>query len=82
MDIIRDKLKTDHPNHYTDLRQVMTDIRLMFKNAFIYNPVRFSLYFHDLCLIKALFKALLIKLKFILKNIYLLGGITSISGSS
>lgn len=37
--MIREKLKPDHPEHYTDLRQVMTDIRLMFKNAFTYNPV-------------------------------------------
>lgn len=39
LDIIRNKLKHDHINHYTDLRQVMADIRLMFKNAFTYNPV-------------------------------------------
>lgn len=39
LDIIRDKLKPDHTDHYTDLRQVMADIRLMFKNAFTYNPV-------------------------------------------
>lgn len=39
LDVIRDKLKSDHPDHYTDLRQVMADIRLMFKNAFTYNPV-------------------------------------------
>lgn len=39
LDIIRDKLKPDHAEHYTDLRQVMADIRLMFKNAFSYNPV-------------------------------------------
>ncbi|XP_015174099.1 PREDICTED: E3 ubiquitin-protein ligase TRIM33-like [Polistes dominula] len=44
LDVIRDKLKPDHPNHYTDLRQVMTDIRLMFKNAFIYNPVESQVY--------------------------------------
>nr|XP_050847136.1 E3 ubiquitin-protein ligase TRIM33-like isoform X1 [Vespula vulgaris]XP_050847137.1 E3 ubiquitin-protein ligase TRIM33-like isoform X1 [Vespula vulgaris] len=44
LDVIKDKLKTDHPNHYTDLRQVMTDIRLMFKNAFIYNPVESQVY--------------------------------------
>lgn len=39
LDVIRDKLKSDHANHYTDLRLVMADIRLMFKNAFTYNPV-------------------------------------------
>lgn len=39
LDIIRNKLKPDNPEHYTDLRQVMADIRLMFKNAFLYNPV-------------------------------------------
>lgn len=39
LDIIREKLKPDHVDHYTDLRQVMADIRLMFKNAFTYNPV-------------------------------------------
>lgn len=43
LDVIRDKLKPKHPNHYTDLRQVMADIRLMFKNAFTYNPVSFVL---------------------------------------
>ncbi|XP_076622856.1 E3 ubiquitin-protein ligase TRIM33 [Colletes latitarsis] len=44
LDVIRDKLKPDHPNHYTDLRQVMADIRLMFKNAFTYNPVESQVY--------------------------------------
>ncbi|XP_012287057.1 E3 ubiquitin-protein ligase TRIM33 isoform X2 [Orussus abietinus] len=44
LDVIRDKLKSDHPNHYTDLRQVMADIRLMFKNAFTYNPVESQVY--------------------------------------
>ncbi|XP_034196335.1 E3 ubiquitin-protein ligase TRIM33 isoform X1 [Osmia lignaria lignaria] len=44
LDVIRDKLKSKHPNHYTDLRQVMADIRLMFKNAFTYNPVESQVY--------------------------------------
>lgn len=44
LDIIRDKLKSDHIDHYTDLRQVMADIRLMFKNAFTYNPVDSQVY--------------------------------------
>ncbi|XP_078051959.1 E3 ubiquitin-protein ligase TRIM33 [Augochlora pura] len=44
LDVIRDKLKQDHPNHYADLRQVMADIRLMFKNAFTYNPVESQVY--------------------------------------
>ncbi|XP_071645605.1 E3 ubiquitin-protein ligase TRIM33 isoform X3 [Temnothorax longispinosus] len=44
LDIIRDKLKSDHADHYTDLRQVMADIRLMFKNAFTYNPVDSQVY--------------------------------------
>ncbi|XP_076646891.1 E3 ubiquitin-protein ligase TRIM33 isoform X1 [Halictus rubicundus] len=44
LDIIRDKLKPDHPDHYSDLRQVMADIRLMFKNAFTYNPVESQVY--------------------------------------
>ncbi|XP_076664091.1 E3 ubiquitin-protein ligase TRIM33 [Andrena cerasifolii] len=44
LDVIRDKLKPDHPNHYADLRQVMADIRLMFKNAFTYNPVESQVY--------------------------------------
>ncbi|XP_066591209.1 E3 ubiquitin-protein ligase TRIM33 isoform X3 [Prorops nasuta] len=44
LDTIREKLKSDHPNHYTDLRQVMSDIRLMFKNAFTYNPVESQVY--------------------------------------
>ncbi|XP_020293767.1 E3 ubiquitin-protein ligase TRIM33 isoform X2 [Pseudomyrmex gracilis] len=44
LDIIRDKLKPDHVEHYTDLRQVMADIRLMFKNAFTYNPVDSQVY--------------------------------------
>ncbi|XP_029664398.1 E3 ubiquitin-protein ligase TRIM33-like isoform X2 [Formica exsecta] len=44
LDIIRDKLKPDHINHYIDLRQVMADIRLMFKNAFTYNPVDSQVY--------------------------------------
>ncbi|XP_046430107.1 E3 ubiquitin-protein ligase TRIM33 [Neodiprion fabricii] len=44
LDVIRNKLKPDHPNHYTNLRQVMSDIRLMFKNAFTYNPVESQVY--------------------------------------
>lgn len=44
LDIIRDKLKPEHTDHYTDLRQVMADIRLMFKNAFTYNPVDSQVY--------------------------------------
>ncbi|XP_076767123.1 E3 ubiquitin-protein ligase TRIM33 isoform X1 [Xylocopa sonorina] len=44
LDVIREKLKPEHPNHYTDLRQVMADIRLMFKNAFTYNPVESQVY--------------------------------------
>ncbi|XP_012224191.1 E3 ubiquitin-protein ligase TRIM33 [Linepithema humile] len=44
LDIIREKLKPDHVDHYTDLRQVMADIRLMFKNAFTYNPVDSQVY--------------------------------------
>lgn len=44
LDVIRDKLKPDHADHYTDLRQVMSDIRLMFKNAFTYNPVDSQVY--------------------------------------
>ncbi|KOX76823.1 E3 ubiquitin-protein ligase TRIM33 [Melipona quadrifasciata] len=44
LDVIRDKLKSDHPSNYTDLRQVMADIRLMFKNAFTYNPVESQVY--------------------------------------
>ena len=39
LDIIRRKLKYDDPERYTDLREVMSDIRLMFKNAYTYNPV-------------------------------------------
>ncbi|XP_012250621.2 E3 ubiquitin-protein ligase TRIM33 [Athalia rosae] len=44
LDVIRNKLKPDHPEHYTDLRQVLADIRLMFKNAFTYNPVESQVY--------------------------------------
>ncbi|XP_033218838.1 E3 ubiquitin-protein ligase TRIM33 isoform X2 [Belonocnema kinseyi] len=44
LDIIRNKLKPDNAEHYTDLRQVMADIRLMFKNAFLYNPVESPIY--------------------------------------
>lgn len=43
LDVIRNKLKPDHPEHYMDLRQVMSDIRLMFKNAFTYNPVSYNI---------------------------------------
>ncbi|XP_034949830.1 E3 ubiquitin-protein ligase TRIM33 isoform X2 [Chelonus insularis] len=44
LDTIRDKLKPDNPNHYTELKQVMADIRLMLKNAFKYNPVDSQIY--------------------------------------
>ncbi|EZA46840.1 hypothetical protein DMN91_008822 [Ooceraea biroi] len=44
LDVIRNKLKSDHVDHYTDLRQVMADIRLMFKNAFTYNPMDSQVY--------------------------------------
>ncbi|XP_063989414.1 E3 ubiquitin-protein ligase TRIM33 [Diachasmimorpha longicaudata] len=44
LDVIREKLKSDNSNHYSDLRQVFADIRLMFKNAFSYNPVDSQVY--------------------------------------
>lgn len=40
LDVIRNKLKPENENHYTDLKQVMADIRLMFKNAYTFNSVR------------------------------------------
>ena len=40
LEIIKEKLKPEHENHYTDLKEVLADIRLMFKNAFTYNQVR------------------------------------------
>lgn len=46
LDIIRDKLKPDNPDHYHDLKQALADIRLMFKNAFTYNPVDSQVYQH------------------------------------
>ncbi|XP_015596878.1 E3 ubiquitin-protein ligase TRIM33 [Cephus cinctus] len=60
LDIIRDKLTPDHPNHYTDLRQVMSDIRLMFKNAFTYNPVE-SLVYQEARNLEEFFEKLLLK---------------------
>lgn len=45
LDVIRDKLKSDNPNHYTELKQVLADVRLMFKNAYTFNPVSLT-YFH------------------------------------
>ncbi|CAD6224100.1 GSCOCG00005481001-RA-CDS [Cotesia congregata] len=44
LDVIRDKLKSDNPNHYTELKQVLADVRLMFKNAYTFNPVESSVY--------------------------------------
>ena len=40
LDVIKKKLNPENEDHYTDLNHVMADIRLMFKNAFTYNPVR------------------------------------------
>lgn len=39
LDIIKNKLNPDNEKHYTELKQVMADIRLMFKNAYTFNPV-------------------------------------------
>lgn len=36
---VRSKLSPDHPHHYTNLAEVIKDIRLIFKNAFAFNPV-------------------------------------------
>ncbi|XP_058791077.1 E3 ubiquitin-protein ligase TRIM33 isoform X2 [Phymastichus coffea] len=44
LDIIRQKLRPSSDNHYTDLKQVMADIRLMFKNAYKFNPVDSQVY--------------------------------------
>ena len=40
LDVIKAKLDPKSDNHYIDLKQVLADIRLMFKNAFTFNSVR------------------------------------------
>lgn len=43
LDTIRQKLDWNSEEHYTNLDQLVKDVRLMFKNAYTYNAVRFYL---------------------------------------
>ncbi|XP_068906901.1 E3 ubiquitin-protein ligase TRIM33-like isoform X2 [Tenebrio molitor] len=38
LDSIRQKLNWSSPDHYTSMEQLIKDVRLMFKNAYTYNP--------------------------------------------
>lgn len=44
LDVIKEKLKPESENHYTDLKQVIADIRLMFKNAYTFNSVSIKIF--------------------------------------
>lgn len=39
LDMIRSRLDWNAPHRYTNLEQLVRDVRLMFKNAYIYNAV-------------------------------------------
>lgn len=38
-DMIRQKLASTLPDRYRDIKEVVDDIRLVFKNAYTFNPV-------------------------------------------
>lgn len=42
LDKIRRKLDVNDVSHYDNLQEVVSDIRLIFKNAYIFNPVSFN----------------------------------------
>jgi hypothetical protein len=42
LDKIRRKLDINNISHYDSLQEVVSDIRLIFKNAYIFNPVSFN----------------------------------------
>jgi len=42
LDKIRRKLDVNDVSHYDTLQEVVSDIRLIFKNAYIFNPVSFN----------------------------------------
>ncbi|XP_001605295.1 E3 ubiquitin-protein ligase TRIM33 [Nasonia vitripennis] len=60
LDVIKEKLKPESENHYTDLKQVIADIRLMFKNAYTFNPPE-SQVFHEAKSLDYFFEKLLTK---------------------
>jgi Transcription factor involved in chromatin remodeling, contains bromodomain len=41
LDKIRRKLDVNDVSHYDSLQEVVNDVRLIFKNAYIFNPVSF-----------------------------------------
>lgn len=41
LDKIRRKLDVNDVSHYDSLQEVVSDIRLIFKNAYVFNPVSF-----------------------------------------
>ncbi|XP_049937524.1 E3 ubiquitin-protein ligase TRIM33-like isoform X2 [Schistocerca serialis cubense] len=38
LDIIRRKLDSTHPEHYSSMRDFVADVRLIFNNAYLFNP--------------------------------------------
>jgi hypothetical protein len=46
LDKIRRKLDVNDVSHYDSLQEVISDVRLIFKNAYIFNPVSFSASIH------------------------------------
>lgn len=41
LEVIRQKLDWNSSDHYTEIIQLITDLRLMFRNAYNYNEVGF-----------------------------------------
>lgn len=41
LDVIKSKLDWNSPEHFTNLEQLVRDVRLMFKNAYTYNAVSY-----------------------------------------
>lgn len=44
LDTIRQKLNWNAENHYRNMEELVRDVRLMFKNAYTYNPVSKSFF--------------------------------------
>lgn len=42
LDKIRRRLDVNDVSHYDSLQEVVSDIRLIFKNAYVFNPVSFN----------------------------------------
>lgn len=52
LDTIRQRLNWDSEHHYRRLEDLVRDVRLMFKNAYTYNPVSIVLFIDNIDIYK------------------------------